>query len=51
MIDKLKSEIKVLEDEIILLLKDQRRHTRKMVYPEFFKKPQMYYINFFIEKI
>jgi hypothetical protein len=44
MIEKLKNEIKTLEDEIIILLKDQRRHTRKMIYPEFYKKPQPMYI-------
>ncbi len=40
MVELLKKEIKILEDEIIVLLKDSRRHTRKMVYPEFYKKQQ-----------
>ena len=45
MIERLKNEIKILADEIIILLKDQRRHTRKMIYPEFYKKPQPMYVN------
>lgn len=41
MIETLKKEIKELEGEIIKLLKDDRRHLRKMVFPEFFKDRPM----------
>lgn len=37
LIEKLKEEIRILENEITVLLKDERRHIRKMMFPEFYK--------------
>lgn len=45
-IDTLTNDIKELEEEIKVLLKDERRHIRKMMFPEFYKPRQMYEIKF-----